>query len=65
MRPGMQGLRGNCMVISEKQIIQLMRIAEGYCVALHKFGEYMLVQEIQTLLADISDQQSDELKEIV
>jgi len=52
------------MIISEKQIIQLILLAEGYCSALHKFGEYKQVEIIEDLLATISDQQSDELKEI-
>ncbi len=50
------------MIISEKQILQLMRIAEGYCIALHRFGEYKVVEEIQNILVTISDQQSEELK---
>ena len=52
------------MKISEKQIMQLIRIAEGYCSALHKFGEYKQVEIIQELLATITDQQSEELKVI-
>lgn len=50
------------MIISEKQIMQLMRIADGYCSALHRFGEYKQVEVIQNLLAEINDQQSEELK---
>ncbi len=52
------------MIISEKQIMQLMRIADGYCSALHRFGEYKTVEEVQNLLATINDQQCEELKEI-
>lgn len=52
------------MIISEKQIMQLIRIADGYCSALHKFGEYKQVELIQDLLATINDQQSEELKVI-
>lgn len=52
------------MIISEKQIMQLMRIADAYCSALHRFGEYKSVKEVQNLLATINDQQSEELKEI-
>lgn len=52
------------MIISEKQILQLMRIAEAYCSALHRFGEYKTVDIVQDLLATINDQQSEELKDI-
>jgi len=52
------------MTISEKQILQLMRIAEAYCSALHRFGEYRGVETVQSLLATINDQQSEELKDI-
>ena len=52
------------MIINEKQIIQLIRIAEAFCVALHRFGEYKRVEEIQNLIATINDQQSQELKDI-
>ena len=52
------------MVISQKQIVQLMRIAEAYCSALHRFGEYKAVEGIQDLLATITDQQPEELKEV-
>jgi len=52
------------MIISEQQIMQLIRIAEGYCVALHRFGEYKQLDIIQDLLATITNQQSTELKEI-
>jgi len=52
------------MIISEKQILQLIRIADAYCSTLHRFGEYKSVESIQDLLATINDQQSEELKEI-
>ncbi len=52
------------MKISEKQIMQLIRIADAYCSALHRFGEYKAVEEVQNLLASINDQQPEELKEI-
>jgi hypothetical protein len=52
------------MIISEKQILQLMRIADGYCSALHRFGEYKQVEAVQNLLAEINDQQPEELKEV-
>lgn len=59
----MQEMLGDSwMIISEKQIMQLIRIAEGYSIALHKFGEYKKVEIIQDLLAKITDQQSEELK---
>lgn len=50
------------MIISEKQIMQLMRIADGYCSALHMLGEYKEVEIVQNLLAEINDQQEEELK---
>lgn len=52
------------MIISEKQIMNLLRIAEAYCSSLHRFGEYKAVEMVQDLLATINDQQSEELKEI-
>lgn len=52
------------MIISEKQIMQLIRIAEGYCSMMHRLGEYKMVDNVQDILATISDQQSEELKEI-
>lgn len=52
------------MIISEKQILNLMRIAEAYCGALHRFGEYKQVEQLQNVLAEINDQQSEQLKEI-
>jgi len=52
------------MIISEKQILQLIRIADGYCSVMHRIGQYQLVEEVQNLLAIINDQQSDDLEEI-
>lgn len=52
------------MIISDKQILQLIRIAEGYSHAIHRFGEYKQAEIIQDLLATINDQQSEELKVI-
>lgn len=52
------------MIISEKQILQLMRIAGDYCCVLHRFGEYKSLEELQNLLATINDQQSEKLREI-
>jgi hypothetical protein len=52
------------MIISENQIMKLMRVADAYCSALHRFGEYKAVEEVQNLLATINDQQSQVLQEI-
>jgi hypothetical protein len=52
------------MIISEQQILQLIRIADAYCSALHRFGEYKSLEEVQNLLITINDQQSEELKVI-
>lgn len=52
------------MIISQKQIMQLLRIADAYCGALHRFSQYKVAEEIQDLIATINDQQSDELKVI-
>lgn len=52
------------MIISEKQIMQLLRIAHSYCSVLHNFGEREQVELIQNLLAVINAQQSEELKVI-
>jgi hypothetical protein len=52
------------MIITQQQIMQLIRIADAYANALHRFGEYKSVEEIQGLLARINDQQSQELKTI-
>ena len=52
------------MIINEKQIMNLIRIADAYCSALHRFGEYKSVEQVQELLAEINDQQPEELKEI-
>lgn len=55
------------MLISEKQIMQLIRIAE---MAQQKFidrdwwHEEHIPKEINALLTDIANQQSEELKEI-
>lgn len=53
---------GNQMIISEKQIMQLMTIAYAYIATMHRFGEYKAAEIIQGLLAEINDQQSEELK---
>lgn len=50
------------MIISEKQVLQLMRIAEAYCHAMHQLGQYKMANNIQEILVTINDQQSDEIK---
>lgn len=60
------------MIISDKQILQLMKIAEGYVQTLedvvsHNDGmnySEKIVENVRKLIADINTQQSDELKEI-
>ncbi len=52
------------MIISEKQIMQLMTIANAYIAAMHRVDEYKNVEIVQDLLATINDQQSEELKVI-
>lgn len=52
------------MIISEKQIMQLMTIANAYIATMHRVGEYSNAEIAQDLLANINDQQSEELKEI-
>lgn len=44
--------------------MQLIRIAEAFCSAMHRFGEYRNAESVQNLLATINDQQSEELKAI-
>jgi len=52
------------MKISEKQILQLITIANVYIATMHKIGEYENALIAQDFLAIINNQQSDELKEI-
>lgn len=52
------------MIISDKQVLQLIRIAEGCCNLMHVLGEYKQVEEVQNLLLQINDQQSEELKQV-
>lgn len=52
------------MIISEKQIWSLIRIAEAYCNELYKLNEYKSFQEIQIILLDIVNQQSEKLIEV-
>ena len=52
------------MIISEKQIMQLIAIARGYSESLAKRGKPDLSKDIRVLLDTITIQQSTELKEI-
>ncbi len=52
------------MIISEKQIMQLITIVNAYIATMHRVGEYENCEIAQDLLAIINDQQSAELKEI-
>lgn len=52
------------MIISEKQIMQLITIVEAHAANCNRFGEYEAQQEAQDLLVQINNQQSEELKEI-
>ena len=53
------------MIISEKQILQLMDFVNDYCVILSKSGHLdhvHIFNNIRKLLDTITDQQSEELK---
>ena len=53
------------MIISEKQIMQLITIAHAAITNLMLLGANRKdINELQILLADINDQQSEELREI-
>lgn len=52
------------MIISEKQIMKLITIANTLAANLHIMGEYKACDDIQNLLKEINDQQSEELKVI-
>ena len=52
------------MIISEKQIMQLLTIANAYVAAMHTVGEYKNAEIAQDLLATLNVQQSEELKVI-
>jgi hypothetical protein len=52
------------MIISEKQIMQLITIVHGYVTAMHRMGQYKNVEIAQDLLVTINDQQPNVLKEI-
>lgn len=53
------------MIISEKQIMQLITIANAYVTTCFGLGAYEReMQEVQELISCINDQQSEELKEM-
>lgn len=52
------------MIISEKQIGQLIIIAQAYIATMHRLGKSRNCEQVQDLLVVINDQQSEELKEI-
>jgi len=53
------------MIISEKQIMQLISIANAYISTAFRLGAHEReMQEVQELIAIINDQQSEELKVI-
>ena len=53
------------MIISEKQIMQLLAIANSYVTICFRLGAYEReMQDVQELLVSINDQQSEELIEV-
>ena len=53
------------MIISEKQIMRLLSIANTYVAIAFRLGAYEReMQEVQELIAQINNQQSEELKGI-
>lgn len=52
------------MIISDKQILQLLSIAEGMCFDSFQKDELEECNIIGALIKEIIDQQSQELKEI-
>lgn len=52
------------MIISEKQIMKLITIAYTHIANCHIMNEIEAMKEVQILLAQINDQQSEELKVI-
>ena len=53
------------MIISEKQIMQLITIANAYVTTCFRLGAYEReMQEVQEIIASINDQQCEKLKEI-
>lgn len=51
------------MIISDKQIMKLITIANTHVANLHIMHEFKACNDIQDLLKEINDQQSEELKE--
>ncbi len=53
------------MIMSEKQVMQLITIANAYVTTCFRLGAYEReMQEVQELIATINNQQSEELKVI-
>ena len=52
------------MKISEKQIMQLITIVHAHIANMHLTGNHKAVDQFQDLLAEINDQQSEEIKDI-
>ncbi len=53
------------MIISEKQIMNLIAVANAYIATCFRLGAHEReMQEVQQLLESINDQQSEELKVI-
>lgn len=50
------------MIITDKQIMQLITIAHAHMSNMNLMGETRRMNEIQDLLAGINDQQSEELQ---
>gem|GEM_PF-3118125 len=58
-------ISGAHMIISEKQIMQLIAIANSYVTICFRLGAYEReMQDVQELLVSINDQQSEELIEV-
>jgi len=56
-------LRGNEMIISNKQIMHLMQIAENYRHSFHARHSPELQKEIARLLDQIANQQSNKMED--
>lgn len=52
------------MIISEKQIMQLIDVAYKFGVFLHAKGDHQVANGLEGFLESIANQQSDELKVI-
>ncbi len=50
------------MIISEKQIMQLIAIAHAHAANMKIFGEYRNSEDVQELLEEIQNQQCEKLK---